>query len=39
MEMAQTSSSVQDPEADLDLTALLEVFDNSLIDWEDSWKI
>ncbi|XP_066380437.1 probable WRKY transcription factor 53 [Miscanthus floridulus] len=39
MEMAQTSSSVQDPEADLDLPALLEVFDNSLIDWEDSWKI
>jgi hypothetical protein len=23
----------------LDLPALLEVFDNSLIDWEDSWKI
>ena len=39
MEMAQTSSSVQDPEADLDLPALLGVFDNSLIDWEDSWKI
>ncbi|XP_066341070.1 transcription factor WRKY45-2-like [Miscanthus floridulus] len=39
MEMAQTSSSVQDPEADLDLLALLGVFDNSLIDWEDSWKI
>ena len=39
MEMAQTSSSVQDPEADLDLPALLEVFDNSLVDWEDSWKI
>ena len=39
MEMAQTSLSVQDPEADLDLPALLEVFDNSLIDWEDSWKI
>ncbi|XP_039840469.1 uncharacterized protein LOC120700307 [Panicum virgatum] len=34
-EMAQATANVQEPETDLDLPALLEVFDNSLVDWDD----
>ena len=37
-EMAQATANVQEPETDLDLPALLEVFDNSLVDWDD-WKM
>ncbi|TKV99007.1 hypothetical protein SEVIR_8G011200v4 [Setaria viridis] len=34
-EMDQTTTNAQEPEADLDLPALLEVFDSSLINWQD----
>ncbi|RLM58563.1 hypothetical protein C2845_PM18G13960 [Panicum miliaceum] len=37
-EMAQATANVQEPEADLDLPALLEVFDNYIVDWDD-WKM
>ena len=37
-EMPQTSIDVQESEADLDLPALLEVFDSSLIDWEALYR-
>jgi len=40
-EMAQATANVQESETDLDLPALLEVFDNSLVDWDDGkmWYI
>ncbi|RLM70259.1 putative WRKY transcription factor 26 [Panicum miliaceum] len=38
-EMAKAAANVQEPEADLDLPALLEVFDNHLVDWDDDWKM
>ena len=37
-EMPPTSTDVQESEADLDLPALLEVFDSSLIDWEALYR-
>ncbi|XP_066333211.1 transcription factor WRKY45-2-like [Miscanthus floridulus] len=37
-EMPQTSTDVQESEADLDLPTLLEVFDSSLIDWEALYR-
>ncbi|OEL14238.1 hypothetical protein BAE44_0024745 [Dichanthelium oligosanthes] len=37
-EMAQITTDAQEPEADLDLPALLDVFDNYLINWDD-WKL
>lgn len=38
-EMARTTTEIGEFDADLDVSALLEVFDNSMLNWDDQWKI